>query len=108
MGRPPLAAEQIETGLRSTDTRTEDRQSVWGNGSPSRSVNEEAPYEFLPLFTSLRRPFLKGWPGQEQHAIRINLMPGGTETSSGSSDLPSTSMNSGARPTSHDLPPTIE
>jgi hypothetical protein len=50
-------------------------------------VDEEVLYEFLALFTSLRSPFLKGWPGQL---------------------LASTSMNSGARPTTHDLPPTIE
>jgi hypothetical protein len=55
-------------------------QSVWRNGSPSQSVGEEARYEFLPLFTYLTSTFLKGWPGLERHAIRINPMRGGTET----------------------------
>lgn len=55
-------------------------QSAWRNGSPSRSVGEEARYEFLPLFTYVTSTFLKGTPGLERYAIRINPMRSGPET----------------------------
>jgi hypothetical protein len=55
-------------------------RSAWRNGSPSQSVGEEARYEFLSLFTYLTSTFLKGWPGLEKHAIRINPMRAGAET----------------------------
>lgn len=54
--------------------------AAWRHGSPSRSVGEEARYEFLPLFTYLTSTFLKATPGLEQYAIRINPMRGGTDT----------------------------
>jgi hypothetical protein len=55
-------------------------RAAWRNGSPSQSVGEEARYEFLSLFTYLTSTFLKGWPGLEKHAIRINPMRAGAET----------------------------
>jgi hypothetical protein len=55
-------------------------RSAWRNGSPSQSVGEEAQYEFLGLFTYLTSTFLKGWPGLERHAIRVNPMRAGAET----------------------------
>jgi hypothetical protein len=55
-------------------------RSAWRNGSPSQSVGEEAQYEFLPLFTYLTSTFLKGTPGLERHAIRINPMRSGPDT----------------------------
>jgi Ni,Fe-hydrogenase III small subunit len=54
--------------------------SAWRNGSPSQSVGEEAIYEFLPLFTYLTGTFLKGHPGLERYAVRVNPMRGGPET----------------------------
>jgi hypothetical protein len=55
-------------------------RSAWRNGSPSRSVGEEAQYEFLPLFTYLTSTFLKADPGLEQWAIRVNPLRGGPAT----------------------------
>jgi hypothetical protein len=55
-------------------------RSAWRNGSPSRSVGEEAAYEFLPLFTYLAGTFLKATPGLERWAVRINPLRGGPET----------------------------
>jgi hypothetical protein len=55
-------------------------QSAWRNGSPSRSVGEEAAYEFLPLFTYLTGTFLKAAPGLERWAVRINPLRGGPDT----------------------------
>jgi hypothetical protein len=55
-------------------------RSAWRNGSPSQSVGEEAQYEFLPLFTYLTSTFLKGAPGLERWAVRINPLRGGPET----------------------------
>jgi hypothetical protein len=55
-------------------------RSAWRNGSPSQSVGEEAQPEMLPLFTYLTSTFLKGMPGLEKYAIRINPMRGGTST----------------------------
>lgn len=55
-------------------------RSAWRNGSPSRSVGEEARYEFLPLFTYITSTFLKSTPGLERYAIRINPMRSGPET----------------------------
>jgi hypothetical protein len=53
-------------------------RSAWRNGSPSQSVGEEAQPEVLPLFTYLTSTFLKGMPGLEKYAIRINPMRGGS------------------------------
>jgi hypothetical protein len=55
-------------------------RSAWRNGSPSQSVGEEAQPEVLPLFTYLTSTFLKGMPGLERHAVRINPMRGGPDT----------------------------
>ncbi|WP_169950456.1 aminotransferase class V-fold PLP-dependent enzyme [Microbispora sp. H11081] len=55
-------------------------RSAWRNGSPSQSVGEEAQPEVLPLFTYLTSTFLKGMPGLEKYAIRINPMRGGAST----------------------------
>jgi hypothetical protein len=55
-------------------------ESAWRNGSPSQSVGEEAPFEFLPLFTYLTSTFLKATPGLEHWAIRINPLRGGPAT----------------------------
>ena len=55
-------------------------ESAWRNGSPSQSVGEEAPFEFLPLFTYLTSTFLKAVPGLEHLAIRINPLRGGPGT----------------------------
>jgi hypothetical protein len=55
-------------------------RSAWRNGSPSRSVGEEAQLEFLPLFTYLTGTFLKATPGLERWAVRINPLRGGPET----------------------------
>ena len=55
-------------------------ESAWRNGSPSQSVGEEAPFEFLPLFTYLTSTFLKAAPGLEHWAIRINPLRGGPGT----------------------------
>lgn len=55
-------------------------RSAWRNGSPSQSVGEEAQPEVLPLFTYLTSTFLKGMPGLEKYAIRINPMRGGADT----------------------------
>ena len=55
-------------------------ESAWRNGSPSQSVGEEAPFEFLPLFTYLTSTFLKAVPGLEHWAIRINPLRGGPGT----------------------------
>lgn len=55
-------------------------RSAWRNGSPSRSVGEEARHEFLPLFTYVTSTFLKGTPGLERYAIRINPMRSGPQT----------------------------
>lgn len=55
-------------------------RSAWRNGSPSRSVGEEARHEFLPLFTYITSTFLKGTPGLERYAIRINPMRSGPDT----------------------------
>ena len=54
-------------------------RSAWRNGSPSQSVGEEAQPEILPLFTYLTSTFLKGMPGLERHAVRINPMRGGPD-----------------------------
>ena len=54
-------------------------RSAWRNGSPSQSVGEEAQIEVLPLFTYLTSTFLKGMPGLERHALRINPMRGGPD-----------------------------
>lgn len=54
-------------------------RSAWRNGSPSQSVGEEAQPEVVPLFTYLTSTFLKGMPGLERHAVRINPMRGGPE-----------------------------
>ena len=55
-------------------------RSAWRNGSPSQSVGEEAQPEVIPLFTYLTSTFLKGMPGLEKYAIRINPMRGGSDT----------------------------
>jgi hypothetical protein len=55
-------------------------RSAWRNGSPSRSVGEEARYDVLPLFTYLAGTFLKSAPGIENYVVRINPLRGGTET----------------------------
>jgi hypothetical protein len=55
-------------------------RSAWRNGSPSRSVGEEARYDVLPLFTYLAGTFLKSTPGIESYVVRINPLRGGTET----------------------------
>ena len=55
-------------------------QSAWRHGSPSQSVGEEAQPEFLPLFTYLTSTFLKGSPGLEKYAIRVNPMRSGPDT----------------------------
>lgn len=55
-------------------------RSAWRNGSPSQSVGEEAQPEVLPLFTYLTSTFLKGMPGLERHAVRINPMRGGPDS----------------------------
>jgi hypothetical protein len=55
-------------------------RSAWRNGSPSRSVGEEAQQEFLPLFTYLTSTFLKSTAGLEQYAVRINPMRAGPES----------------------------
>ncbi len=55
-------------------------RASWHHGSPSRSVGEEARVELVPLFTYLTRTFLKGTPGLERYAIRINPMRGGPDT----------------------------
>jgi hypothetical protein len=55
-------------------------RSAWRNGSPSQSVGEEAQIEMLPLFTYLTSTFLKGMPGLEKYALRINPMRGGAST----------------------------
>lgn len=55
-------------------------RSAWRNGSPSQSVGEEAQPEILPLFTYLTSTFLKGMPGLERYAMRINPMRGGAST----------------------------
>jgi hypothetical protein len=55
-------------------------RSAWRNGSPSRSVGEEAQFEFLPLFTYLTGTFLKATSGLERWAVRINPLRGGPET----------------------------
>lgn len=55
-------------------------ESAWRNGSPSRSVGEEAQFEFLPLFTTLTSTFLKAAPGLEHRAVRINPVRGGPGT----------------------------
>jgi cystathionine beta-lyase family protein involved in aluminum resistance len=55
-------------------------RSAWRNGSPSQSVGEEAQPEILPLFTYLTSTFLKGMPGLEKYALRINPMRGGAST----------------------------
>ena len=54
--------------------------SAWRNGSPSRSVGEEAQQEFLPLFTYLTSTFLKSTAGLEQYAVRINPMRAGPDS----------------------------
>jgi hypothetical protein len=54
-------------------------RSTWRNGSPSQSVGEEAQPEVVPLFTYLTSTFLKGMPGLERHAVRINPMRGGPD-----------------------------
>jgi hypothetical protein len=54
-------------------------RAAWRHGSPSRSVGEEARVEIVPLFTYLTRTFLKGTPGLERYAIRINPMRGGPD-----------------------------
>jgi hypothetical protein len=53
--------------------------SAWRHGSPSRSVGEEASPEVLPLFTYLTGTFLRGSPGLERWAVRINPMRGGPD-----------------------------
>jgi hypothetical protein len=53
---------------------------AWRSGSPSQSVGEEAQYELVPLFTYITSTFLKGTPGLEKHAIRINPMRAGPDT----------------------------
>jgi hypothetical protein len=55
-------------------------RSAWRNGSPSRSVGEEAQQEFLPLFTYLTSTFLKSTAGLEQYAVRVNPMRAGPES----------------------------
>ncbi|MFH5823531.1 hypothetical protein [Georgenia sp. AZ-5] len=55
-------------------------RSAWRNGSPSRSVGEEARYDVVPLFTYLAGTFLKSAPGIERYVVRINPLRGGTET----------------------------
>jgi hypothetical protein len=55
-------------------------RSAWRNGSPSRSVGEEARHELIPLFTYLTRTFLRAMPGLERYAIRVNPLRGGPET----------------------------
>lgn len=54
-------------------------RAAWRNGSPSRSVGEEAAVEALPLFTYLTGTFLRGTPGVERYCLRINPMRGGPE-----------------------------
>jgi hypothetical protein len=53
--------------------------AAWRNGSPSRSVGEEAAIEVLPLFTYLTGTFLRGTPGLERYCLRINPMRGGVD-----------------------------
>jgi hypothetical protein len=53
--------------------------AAWRNGSPSRSVGEEARYDLVPLFTYLAGTFIKGMPGIERFVIRVNPLRGGTE-----------------------------
>jgi hypothetical protein len=55
-------------------------RSAWRNGSPSRSVGEEARYDVVPLFTYLAGTILKSAPGIEGYVVRINPLRGGTDT----------------------------
>lgn len=55
-------------------------QSVWRNGSPSRSVGEEARYDLLPLFTYIAGTYLKSNPLLKDYVIRVNPLRGGTAT----------------------------
>lgn len=55
-------------------------RSAWRNGSPSRSVGEEARYDVVPLFTYLAGTFLKSAPGIQNYVARVNPLRGGTDT----------------------------
>ena len=55
-------------------------QSAWRNGSPSRSVGEEARYDLLPLFTYIAGTYLKSNPLLKDYVIRVNPLRGGTAT----------------------------
>lgn len=55
-------------------------QSAWRNGSPSRSVGEEARYDLLPLFTYIAGTYLKSNPLLKDYVIRVNPLRGGTST----------------------------
>ena len=55
-------------------------RSAWRNGSPSRSVGEEARFDVLPLFTTLASTFVRATPELGDFAVRVNPLRGGTET----------------------------
>lgn len=55
-------------------------KAAWRNGSPSRSVGEEARYDVVPLFTYIAGTFIHSTPGIERYVVRINPLRGGTET----------------------------
>jgi hypothetical protein len=54
--------------------------AAWRNGSPSRSVGEEARYDFLPLITTMPGTFVRHTPILGSSAVRINPLRGGVET----------------------------
>jgi hypothetical protein len=54
--------------------------AAWRNGSPSRSVGEEARYDLLPLITAMPGTFVRETPALGQGAVRINPLRGGVDT----------------------------
>ncbi|MEA2230018.1 MAG: hypothetical protein QOF04_3648 [Solirubrobacteraceae bacterium] len=53
--------------------------AAWRNGSPSRSVGEEARHDVLPLFTTMPGTWQRAAPTLGDHAVRVNPLRGGPE-----------------------------